>query len=178
MKILVLSRNKNLYSTSRIINSAEKLGHEVRVVDYLRCYMNITSKKPTVIFRGEKLENYDAVITDVFHRGRRPFTKNNIRGFKFKKVGARRLVFARVDIGHADSSRYYWKSGWKEGSPPYIGVPTPTNPDQYYVRYWYKAWQDIISGKPLSYVYGIYKQGFDGVVIDGISSYRFFEGAQ
>ena len=65
MKILVLSRNQNLYSTRRIINSAEKLGHEVRVVDYLRCYMNITSKKPTVIFRGEKLENYDAVITRI-----------------------------------------------------------------------------------------------------------------
>ena len=45
--------------------SAEKLGHEVRVVDYLRCYMNITSKKPTVIFRGEKLEDYDAVITRI-----------------------------------------------------------------------------------------------------------------
>ena len=65
MKILVLSRNKNLYSTRRIIHSAEELGHEVRVVDYLRCYMNITSKKPTVIFRGEKLENYDAVITRI-----------------------------------------------------------------------------------------------------------------
>ena len=65
MKILVLSRNKNLYSTRRIIHSAEKLGHEVRVVDYLRCNMNITSKKPTVIFRGEKLENYDAVISRI-----------------------------------------------------------------------------------------------------------------
>ena len=65
MKILVLSRNKNLYSTKRIILSAEKLGHEVRVVDYLRCYMNITSKKPTVIFRGEKLEDYDAVISRI-----------------------------------------------------------------------------------------------------------------
>ena len=65
MNILVLSRNKNLYSTSRIINSAEKLGHQVRIVDYLRCYMNITSKKPTVIFRGEKLENYDAVISRI-----------------------------------------------------------------------------------------------------------------
>ena len=43
----------------------EKIGHEVRVVDYLRCYMNITSKKPTVIFRGEKLENYDAVISRI-----------------------------------------------------------------------------------------------------------------
>ena len=65
MKILVLSRNRNLYSTRRIILSAEKLGHEVRVVDYLRCYMNITSKKPTVIYRGENLENYDAVITRI-----------------------------------------------------------------------------------------------------------------
>jgi len=65
MKILVLSRNKNLYSTKRIINSAEKLGHEVRVVDYLRCYMNITSEKPTVFYRGENLKEYDAVISRI-----------------------------------------------------------------------------------------------------------------
>jgi len=122
--------------------------------------------------------NYDAIITDVFHRGRRAFTKNNIRGFKFKKVGARRLVFARMDIGHAESSRYYWKPGWKEGSPAYIGPPTPTDPDKYYVQYWYKAWQDAITSTPKSYVYGIFKQGFDGIIIDGIDVYRYFEGEQ
>lgn len=62
MKILILSRNKNLYSTSRIFNAGVNRGHEVRVVDYLRCYMNITSRKPTVYYGGESLGKADAVI--------------------------------------------------------------------------------------------------------------------
>ena len=62
MKIAILSRNKNLYSTSRLVAAAEERGHEVQVVDVLRCYMNITSLKPTIHYRGEVLEGFDAVI--------------------------------------------------------------------------------------------------------------------
>ena len=61
MKIGILSRNRNLYSTKRLVEAAETRGHDVRVVDYLRCYMNITSRKPKVIFAGEELK-FDAVI--------------------------------------------------------------------------------------------------------------------
>ena len=62
MKIAILSRNKKLYSTRRLVEAAESRGHEVMVVDVLRCYMNITSLKPSIHFRGEVLEGFDAVI--------------------------------------------------------------------------------------------------------------------
>ena len=62
MKIAILSRKKELYSTSRLVEAAEELGHEVKVVDPLRCYMNITSHKPSIHFKGEALEGYDAII--------------------------------------------------------------------------------------------------------------------
>ena len=62
MKIAVLSRNKNLYSTRRLVEAAEQRGHEVQVVDVLRCYMNITSHRPTIHYRGKVLEGFDAVI--------------------------------------------------------------------------------------------------------------------
>jgi ribosomal protein S6--L-glutamate ligase len=62
MKIAVLSRNKKLYSTSRLVEAAESRGHDGSVIDVLRCYMNITSLKPTIHFRGEVLEGFDAVI--------------------------------------------------------------------------------------------------------------------
>ena len=62
MKIAVLSRNKTLYSTRRLVEAAKAAGHEVRVVDVLRCYMNITSLKPSIHYRGEVLEGFDAVI--------------------------------------------------------------------------------------------------------------------
>ncbi len=62
MKIALLSRNKKLYSSRRLIESAEERGHEVRVLDVLRCYMNIASHNPTIHYRGEELERFDSVI--------------------------------------------------------------------------------------------------------------------
>jgi ribosomal protein S6--L-glutamate ligase len=62
MKIAILSRNKNLYSTRRLIEAAEKRGHEVHVFDVLRCYMNITSMRPSIHYKGEELTGFDAVI--------------------------------------------------------------------------------------------------------------------
>jgi len=62
MKIVILSRNPKLYSTRRLVEAAKERGHEVRVVDHLRCYMNITSLRPSVHYRGEKLEGFDAVV--------------------------------------------------------------------------------------------------------------------
>ncbi|BBP43978.1 30S ribosomal protein S6--L-glutamate ligase [Thiosulfativibrio zosterae] len=62
MKIAILSRNANLYSTRRLIEACEARGHEVKVIDVLRCYMNITSNNPQIHYKGEILEGFDAVI--------------------------------------------------------------------------------------------------------------------
>ena len=62
MKIAILSRNAKLYSTQRLIEAAKNAGHEVRVLDVLRCYMNITSAKPSIHYKGQELEKFDAVI--------------------------------------------------------------------------------------------------------------------
>ena len=61
MRIAVLSRQASLYSTRRLVEAGRKRGHEVRVVDYLRCYMDITSRKPAIIYQGETL-SFDAII--------------------------------------------------------------------------------------------------------------------
>jgi ribosomal protein S6--L-glutamate ligase len=61
LKIGILSRKASLYSTSRLTETARKRGHEVAVVDYTRCYMNITSHKPQVLLAGKPLE-FDAVV--------------------------------------------------------------------------------------------------------------------
>lgn len=62
MRILIMSRKRSLYSTSRLVEAAERRGHEVVVIDYLRCYMNITSRRPQVMYSGESLRGIDAVI--------------------------------------------------------------------------------------------------------------------
>jgi ribosomal protein S6--L-glutamate ligase len=65
MKIAILSRTKDLYSTRRLIEAAKERGHRADVIDTLRCYMNITSARPTIHYKGEELELYDAVIPRV-----------------------------------------------------------------------------------------------------------------
>ena len=62
MNIGILSTNRNLYSTRRLIEASEERGHDVRVINHKRCYMNITSHNPSVHFKGEKIEGLDAVI--------------------------------------------------------------------------------------------------------------------
>ena len=62
MKIAILSQDASLYSTRRLKEAGEARGHEMRVINYLRCYMNITSHKPSVIYQGKPLENFDAII--------------------------------------------------------------------------------------------------------------------
>ncbi len=62
MKIVILSRKGSLYSTRRLREAAEEKGHEVQIVNYLRCYMNITSHNPKVLFQGNSLEGVDAII--------------------------------------------------------------------------------------------------------------------
>jgi len=70
MKIGILSRKASLYSTSRLTEAAIARGHDVRVVNYLRCYMDITAQRPSVIYQdlvadrnaaAEELE-FDAIV--------------------------------------------------------------------------------------------------------------------
>ena len=62
MKIAILSRNVKLYSTRRLVEAARQRGHEVHVLDVLRCYMNITPSKPEIHYKGEVLGGFDSVI--------------------------------------------------------------------------------------------------------------------
>lgn len=62
MKIALLCRNADLYSHKRLVEAAEQRGHDIDVVDHLRCYINISPSNPTVRYRGEVLPSYDAVI--------------------------------------------------------------------------------------------------------------------
>ncbi len=62
MKFVMLARNPNLYSHVRLKEAAESRGHSLDIVNTLRCYMNIASRRPEVYYNGEKLPRYDAVI--------------------------------------------------------------------------------------------------------------------
>ena len=62
MKIAMLARNANLYSHKRLKEAAEQRGHELQIVDTLRCYMNINASDSALYYKGERLLGFDAVI--------------------------------------------------------------------------------------------------------------------
>ena len=62
MKIIVLSRNPNLYSTKRLVEAGEKRKHEMIVIDHTKCDLIIEKKKPQIYYKGKPLTDVDAVI--------------------------------------------------------------------------------------------------------------------
>ena len=62
MKIVILSRQPNLYSTKRLVEAGELMGHEMQVVDHLKCNIEIEKKNPKVYYNGAYVENVDAII--------------------------------------------------------------------------------------------------------------------
>lgn len=62
MKIAMLARNPNLYSHKRLKEAAEKRGHQLDIIDTLRCFMNIAARRPTIWYNDKQLDHYDAVI--------------------------------------------------------------------------------------------------------------------
>ena len=62
MNLVVLSRNAKLYSTKRLVEAAQKRGHEIRVIDHSKCDLVIEKKKPKVLYRGEEIIGVNAVI--------------------------------------------------------------------------------------------------------------------
>lgn len=62
MKIVILSRQPALYSTRRLVEAGQQLGHEIQVVDHLKCNIEIEKKSPKIFYNGAYIENVDAII--------------------------------------------------------------------------------------------------------------------
>lgn len=118
--------------------------------------------------------NHDIVITNVFH-GRNPLTKFDVERLKYKKLGARRLVLAEVDVSSVATYNFLWQPGWGLADPAFVHIPFRDDPDRYRITYWDPAWQSLLYGGTASYLYGVMDLGFDGVVLKGVDGWRYFE---
>ena len=62
MRIAILSRNRSLYSTNRLVEAAHQAGLEADVLDHLKCDIVIEKDQPTIIYKGEVIPQYSAII--------------------------------------------------------------------------------------------------------------------
>jgi len=149
-------------------------------------------KTKTAMIEAISKTQYDVILIDLFFNGV-ALTKADIAQLKKKayiedgeedveggeeglevKEGGERLVISYISIGSAEDYRYYWKSGWKKGSPSWpswLWKEYEGYPHEYWVVFWDTEWQDIIFGNDGSYIKKIIDAGFDGAYLDNVEAY-------
>lgn len=121
-----------------------------------------------------KATNYDLIILDLFFN-ESPLTASDIAQIKVKNNGARRMAICYMSIGEAEVYRYYWNSAWIQTPPSWLDQENPDWAGNYKVKYWDPAWQQVIYGNDQSYVKRILDAGFDGVYLDIIDAFEYYE---
>ena len=118
--------------------------------------------------------NYDAIIIDLFFNEEQ-FTAEEIVQLRHKANGGTRMVVCYMSIGEAENYRYYWQNLWNSDKPDWIAAENPDWPGNYKVKYWNQDWQGIIYKNSDSYLNKITVAGFDGVYLDIIDAFEYFE---
>ncbi len=133
---------------------------------------NYTTKQSFI--NALKQTNYDLIIMDLFY-SEETYTPNEIEQLKTKQNGGKRLVVCYMSIGEAENYRYYWKNNWNNHKPDWLEEENSSWSGNYKVRYWYPEWKRIIYGNENSYLKLIVNAGFDGVYLDIIDAFEYFE---
>lgn len=119
--------------------------------------------------------NYDLIIMDLFFQDGVAFTSEEINQISSKANGGKRMVICYMSIGEAEDYRYYWLPEWNSNKPSWMNDENPDWAGNYKVQYWNEEWQSIIFGNDHSYVKKIIDAGFDGVYLDIIDAFEYYE---
>jgi cysteinyl-tRNA synthetase len=90
-------------------------------------------------------------------------------------AGGDKIVLCYMSIGQAEDYRFYWQREWRENPPEWLDDPDQEWAGDYWVRYWDPEWQAIIYGTTESYLDRIMELGFDGVYLDRVDAYWYYE---
>jgi len=130
--------------------------------------------------------NYDALIIDLFWDpdSRTPvmLTQSQITSLKTKANGGKRLVICYISIGEAEDYRWYWDDSWTDATgkltssaPIWMEPVNPNWEGNYTVEYWNQDWKNIIFGNSDAYLDRILAVGCDGIYMDIIDAFFYFE---
>lgn len=160
-------------STPNNVNSANVTSlNQVKNFLYLINPEGFASKQQFI--NAVTATNYDLVIIDLFLNNEQ-FSAAEIAQLRNKANGGQRLVICYMSIGEAEDYRYYWQDDWNNAAPEWIAAENPDWPGNYKVKYWDDEWQGIIYRHPDSYLSKINNAGFNGVYLDIIDAFEYFE---
>jgi cysteinyl-tRNA synthetase len=140
---------------------------------YLINPTNFTSKSEFIT--AVTSTNYDLLIMDLFFKDNTQFTSSEITQLKNKANGGKRLILSYMSIGEAENYRYYWQPSWNTNKPSWLDAENPNWAGNYKVKYWNTEWQNIIYGNNNSYLKKIIDSNFDGVYLDIIDAFEYYE---
>lgn len=166
-----------LYPRRPFAESREDIG-DVQVVRNFLCLLNAHSySSKDEYLKALASTNYDMLVIDPYYLASELLHPGELAELKRKRNGGKRLVIAYLNIGAAENFRYYWQKDWKIGRPGWLAAPysDPYYDDEFWVRYWDDEWKEILVGNDASYLKKILDAGFDGVWLDNLEAYRFFE---
>ncbi|MDF1720401.1 MAG: endo alpha-1,4 polygalactosaminidase [Minwuia sp.] len=121
--------------------------------------------------------DFDMAIVDYSRDGSgdRAFTRADVAMMQRKPDGERRIVLSYMSVGEAEDYRFYWQNSWAKKPPKWLEAVNPDWAGNFKVRYWDPDWKRIIFGNPDAYLDRIIAAGFDGVYLDIIDAYWYFQ---
>jgi cysteinyl-tRNA synthetase len=89
--------------------------------------------------------------------------------------GGPKLILCYMSIGQSETYRWYWDPNWEKNPPSWLDMPDEVWAGDHWVYYWDPGWQQIIYGTPDSYLDQIIALGFDGVYLDRVDAYWYYQ---
>jgi cysteinyl-tRNA synthetase len=89
--------------------------------------------------------------------------------------GGPKIILCYMSIGQSETYRWYWDPEWETNPPSWLDIPDGVWAGDHWVHYWDPGWQQIIYGTPSSYLDQILSLGFDGVYLDRVDAYRYYQ---
>ena len=160
---------KNFFAERCLASIEPDLGHQ----DFLYV-INPQEEGFNFIEQFEAI-NIPLLIVDIYDGMGNLLTEEMINQLKRNKDGSQRKVVAYMSIGEAEDYRPYWENNWYEKAPSWLMDLNPMWEGNYKVAYWDLAWHDIIVNDEDSYLNKILDRGYDGVYLDIIDAYEYFE---
>jgi cysteinyl-tRNA synthetase len=114
---------------------------------------------------------FDLVVVSIGAAGNSPEVIPALK----HSAGGDKIVLCYMSIGQTENYRFYWDPDWPKNPPAWLDEPDGVWAGDYWVRYWQPEWQAIIYGSPKSYLDQIMALGFDGVYLDRVDAYWYYE---
>lgn len=162
-------------SLRRLPRPPRDIGSAREVRDFVYLVNPGRYRTPDALARDIAACPADLAVVDPWFRRGEPLPREAVERMKHRRDGSRRPVIAYLSVGEAEDYRTYWRPDWRPGSPAFLVKANPDWPDNFVVRYWDPAWRALLFGSPDAGLDRILAQGFDGVALDTVDSYHWFE---